>query len=225
MSLRHAEQRPELALGALALDELADLAADRAEHLEQALVGLADRAAEELQHAEARCRPARSGSPMAPCSPSRAATLARGKLESCVTSAIHAGRALSQTRPGRPTPRRNTAPRVAASNSDTTIEARCQVSRQRIDVAGEVDRPHRSVVAVQDLSQHAQDPRRGFGQRGRLGERAGGDDLRVQPADRVGLRRGWSSAPPFVRARCYTRVRRRLRPTRPPRPSTRLVAR
>ncbi len=91
--------------------------------------------------------PSTIGKPMAPCSPSRAATLARGKLESCVTSAIHAGRALSQTRPGRPTPRRNTAPRVAASNSDTTIDARCQVSRQRIDV------PARSTVHTAPWSQ------------------------------------------------------------------------
>src|SRR6185503_239645 len=49
---RHEEERLELVLRALALDELADLAADRGEQLEQVLVRLADLAAEELEHAE-----------------------------------------------------------------------------------------------------------------------------------------------------------------------------
>src|SRR5262249_9451423 len=39
-------------LGALALDELTDLAADRSQHLEQFLIGLPDLAAEKLDHAQ-----------------------------------------------------------------------------------------------------------------------------------------------------------------------------
>src|SRR6266498_5400468 len=39
-------------LGALALDELADLAADGSQHVEQLLIGLPDLAAEKLDHAQ-----------------------------------------------------------------------------------------------------------------------------------------------------------------------------
>ena len=49
---RHLEERAELALGALPLHELPDLAAHGREQVEQALVGLAHVAAEELEHAE-----------------------------------------------------------------------------------------------------------------------------------------------------------------------------
>jgi hypothetical protein len=49
---RHLEESPQLALGAFPLDELPDLAAHGREQVEQALVGLADVAAEELQHPE-----------------------------------------------------------------------------------------------------------------------------------------------------------------------------
>ena len=58
-----------------------------------------------------------TGKPRAPCSPSRSATAARGKLESRTTSGIHAGRPLVHTRPGSPTPGGNTVVRLMASNS------------------------------------------------------------------------------------------------------------
>ena len=80
---REREEAIELLLGPPALDELADLAADRRQHREQSLVGLADFAAEELHHAEHVRRRCTIGKPNAECSPSRAAaTAARGKLPS-----------------------------------------------------------------------------------------------------------------------------------------------
>src|SRR2546427_11466292 len=54
----HVERGPEkavqLRLRVLALDELADLSADGGHHPEQILIGLADLAAEELEHAQDR---------------------------------------------------------------------------------------------------------------------------------------------------------------------------
>ena len=84
--------------------------------------------------------PSLIGNPNAPCRPSRAATAARGKLESRTTSSIQAGSPLRHTRPGSPTARSNVVARLTASNSGTATDAGCQVSRQRIEV------PERSTV-------------------------------------------------------------------------------
>ena len=98
---RQHEETIELLLRAPALDELADLAADRAEHLEQLRVGLADLAAEELHDAEhvgaEDDRKAERG--VQPLSRGRGA---RGKVVVAQTSGMNAGWPLAQTRPGQP---------------------------------------------------------------------------------------------------------------------------
>ena len=185
---RHAEERLELLLGALALDELADLAADRGEH------GRAGpRRARRISRLKNSSTPSTTppsliGKPNAPCSPSRAATGARGKFGSCTTSSIQAGSPLRQTRPGQPTARSKVGARLTASNSGTRRglrAARCRGSGSRCPSAS--TRPDRAVLVAQRLAERAQDPRGRLGERRRLGERAGRLVLRVQAADRVGL--------------------------------------
>jgi hypothetical protein len=77
--------------------------ADGTKQLEQRRVRRADFPAEEFHHA-ADLASITSGKPNAARSPSRAAIAPRGKFTSSSTSGIHAGAALAQTRPGRPTP-------------------------------------------------------------------------------------------------------------------------
>jgi hypothetical protein len=73
----------------------------------------------------------RRGRAHAAWSPSRAATRARGKMLSFVTSGIHNGSPDDQTRPGGPTPRRNVIARLAASNSGNRTVGGFQISLQR----------------------------------------------------------------------------------------------
>src|SRR6267142_394977 len=74
--------------------------------------------------------PSLIGKPMPVCKPSLVAAGARGKLPSLLTSVIHSGRPLLQTRPGSPTPGENLLCRVRASNSDTLMAGRDQKSMQ-----------------------------------------------------------------------------------------------
>ena len=77
------------------------------------------------------CSPRRMGVPRAPRSPSWLATFARGKLSSAETSGMKAGRRLSHTRPGRPTPGAKVALRLASSNAVNARPGVCQVSTHR----------------------------------------------------------------------------------------------
>src|SRR5882757_2218214 len=117
-------------LGALALDELTDLAADGSQHVEQLLIGLPDLAAEKLDHAQ-DFPPSRMGKPKAACSPSRSAMGPRGKFPSGTTSGMYSGSRLDHTRPGSPKPGTKVNSRLTLSNSWTSIDALCQNSTQR----------------------------------------------------------------------------------------------
>ena len=76
-------------------------------------------------------RPTTTGKPSAPCSPSRAAACALGKLGSLTTSGIQADWPLAQTRPGSPTPRANVVCRLRATNSSGRDDGECHRAPQR----------------------------------------------------------------------------------------------
>jgi hypothetical protein len=124
------EERGELRLRALTLDELADLARDRGEHLEELLVGAADLPAEELEDpdhlAPEKDRKAEGGVKALPRGERRA-------REVVVVDDVGAknGWRLAQTRPGRPIPGANAASRLARSNSGKAAPGVLQLSAQR----------------------------------------------------------------------------------------------
>ena len=173
MSRDMSEERLELVLRALALDELADLAADRGEHLEQVLVGLADLAAEELEHAEHDRRRAGSAIRTPRAAPRARRPAARGKLESSVDVSDPGRLAARPHAAGQPDAAREGVARLTASNSGTATDGGCQVSTQRIDLPGRVHGPDRPVVQAQRLADRLQDAGGRLRERGGLGQRAG----------------------------------------------------
>src|SRR5438132_2746473 len=76
----------------------------------------------------------RIGKANAPCTRHGAATAARGKFVSTVTSRIQAGVSLSHTRPGKPSPAAKRASRLSSSNGFAwpAASGACQLSMQRM---------------------------------------------------------------------------------------------
>ncbi len=183
---RHVEERLELVLRAIALDELADLAADRGEQLEQVLVGLAYLAAEELEHSEhdAAELDRESERPVQAFARgdggAREVRVADDVLDpGGLAAAPHAPR-----QPDGALERRGAAHGVELGHGDGRrmpgVEAADRGARA-------VHGPDRPVIEAQRLAERLQDARGRLGERRGLGERAGRLVLDVQAADRIGL--------------------------------------
>ena len=116
-------------LGALAFDELTDLAANAGHHVEQVLVGLADLTADDIDDAEdLAAEQDRKGE-------GRVQPFTRGDARegSWVMHDIRNARGarLAQTRPGSPLPGRNVLARVAASNCVASTDGLRHICAQR----------------------------------------------------------------------------------------------
>ena len=124
----------------------------------------------------------RMGNPNAAWSPSRAATGARGKFSSCVTSGIHTGSPFAHTRPGSPVPRGKVDERLTALNSGNCGGRRREDLGTAQDVVLAIDVPERAVLPVERAADRFEDPRHGLGERRGLDERAGNHVLGPQAA-------------------------------------------
>ena len=127
---RQSEETIQLLLRTTPIDEQADLVADTRSIDRRSSSGVR---ISRLKNSMTLCTSPRSriGKPNAPCSPSRAAIVARGKFASRTTSWIQTGCACVHTRPGRPMPRPNVVVRLTASNSGNCSRRAHQVSTQR----------------------------------------------------------------------------------------------
>jgi len=170
---REIEEAVQLFLDALAVDEKADLAADRLQRAQQRLVGLADRPAEELHHAD-HLAVGEDGEPQ------------RG---------VEAG-PIGQARPGEVgivadvrDPRRLLGGPDASRKADAGCEHAGLTGRREVVQPGRglvpgrhaaqhvrqrVNAPERPVFPRQGLAHRLEHARRRLGQCGRLGQRAGG---------------------------------------------------
>ena len=178
---------------------------------------------EALDDGEGACRRSGSGSEKAPLRPTSAATSARGKLASQVTSTIQAGRPVAATRPGRPMPGGSGVPRVSGAERlelasgargtrcSTACSGSCSPLPAHVDVA---DGPARPAADVLDARVQGVVDRLGLGggggdgldQRRRRPSRsrtapAGGSDggadgepTRLRLAAQMGDRRGRGAA-------------------------------
>ena len=129
-SLRRPLGTLEFDLGHLPFDELADLAPDGVEHLEQSVVSVTVLRAEKLHDAQES-----AGSHDGEAERAVEAILGRalrpGKFGSRCTSTIQAGRSELQIRPGRPTPDGNVMPRLWSASACPRRAGAIHVSAHR----------------------------------------------------------------------------------------------
>ena len=190
---RGLEEGPQLLLGPPAFGELADLAPHGGEEGEKLLVGAADLAAEELEHAD-HFRAQQDREAEGRVQP-HAVRDGRAREVRVLHDVRYPGR-----RPARPDAAGEADPGGEAGAPAHRFELRERGPRGSPDLDAakharpRVDAPERPVFPAQGLADGLQDPGRGVAQRGGLREGASGRVLRVQAADRLALREAGAHA-------------------------------